>query len=380
MRLTEEATMMRDMVRGFAEKEIGPLAAEIDREERFPQESIGKMAELGLLGITIPEEEGGSGMDTLCYAIAVEEVARVCGSTALILAAHVSLACQPVYLFGTSEQKKKYLPPLASGQVVGSYGLSEPDAGSDAGATRTKAELDGDEYVVNGTKMWVTNALQSRTLIFTARTGGMEEGTRDISSFIVDPQQDGVTVNPIKDKLGCRGSTTCEVVFENARIPVDDLLGETGKGFRQFLTILDGGRIAIGAMALGLAQGAYEKALGYAQEREQFGRPIAKFQAIAFTLAEMATRIEAARELVYEAARSKDAGENIIKASAMAKYYAGEVAQWVTTKAIQIYGGYGYMREYPVERMWRDSKLTTIGEGTSEIQLLVIAREILTEL
>lgn len=372
--------MMREMVRGFAENEIKPIAAEIDRDERFPTETVKKMAELGLLGITIPEDEGGSGMNTLCYAIAIEEIARVCGSTALILAAHISLACQPIHLFGSDEQKRKYLPPLASGQDLGSYGLTEPDAGSDAGATRTKAKLDGDFYVVNGTKMWITNVQQSRTFIFTARTGGMEEGTRDISSFIADPQMEGISVNPIKEKLGCRGSTTCEVVLENARIPAEDLLGEKGKGFKQFLTILDGGRISIGAMALGLAQGAYEEALKYAQEREQFGKPIGKFQAVAFTLAEMATRIEASRHLVYESARSKDAGENIIKSSSMAKYYAGETAQWVTTKAIQIFGGYGYTKDYPVERMWRDAKLTTIGEGTSEIQLLVISREILTEL
>ena len=380
MQLTEEALMMRDMVRGFAENEIKPIAAEIDREERYPEESVEKMADLGLLGVTIPEDDGGSGMDTLCYAIAVEEIARVCGSTALILAAHISLACQPVYLFGTAEQKKKYLAPMASGQVIGSYGLSEADAGSDAGSTRTTAVKEGGEYVINGSKMWITNALQSRTMVFTARTGGTEERTRDISSFIVDPQKEGVTVNPIKDKLGVRGSTTCEVVFDGVRIPEEDLLGEPGKGFKQFLTILDGGRISIGAMALGIAQGAYEEALLYTQEREQFGRPIARFQAVAFTLAEMATRIAASRELVYDAARKKDAGENIIKASAMAKYYAGETAQWVTTKAIQLFGGYGYTKEYPVERMWRDAKLTTIGEGTSEIQLLVISREVLTEL
>jgi len=375
--LTDEAQMVREMVRGFAENELRPIAAEIDREERFPQESIDKMRELGLLGITIPEEEGGSGMDTLCYAVTIEELARVCGSTALIVAAHISLACQPIHLFGNPSQKEKYLPPLASGDVVGSYGLSEADAGSDAGATKTTARLDGDEWVVNGAKMWITNALQSRTLIFTARTGGEVEGTRDISSFIVDPAVDGVTVNPIMGKLGVRGSTTCEVVFEDVRIPAEDLLGEPGLGFKQFLTILDGGRISIGAMALGLAQGAYEEALRFTQEREQFGRPISKFQAVAFMLAEMATRIKAARHLVYDAAVRKDAGENIIADSAMAKYYASETAQWVSTKAIQLHGGYGYTKEYPVERMWRDAKLTTIGEGTSEIQLLVISREIL---
>ncbi|MFC1499912.1 acyl-CoA dehydrogenase family protein [Candidatus Zixiibacteriota bacterium] len=380
MQLTDEAQMVREMVRGFAENELRPIAAEIDRDERFPTESVAQMAELGLLGITIPEDEGGSGMDTLCYAIAVEETARVCGSTALILAAHISLACQPLHLFGSAAQKEKYLQPLASGDVIGSYGLSEADAGSDAGATKTTARLEGDYWVVNGSKMWITNALQSGTMVFTARTGGQEDGTRDISSFIVDPRTEGVTVNPIKGKLGVRGSTTCEVVFEDVRIPPEDLLGDPGKGFKQFLTILDGGRISIGAMALGLAQGAYEEALRFAQEREQFGRTIGKFQAVAFTLAEMATRIEAARHLVYSAAIKKEAGENIISASAMAKYYASETAQWVTTKAIQLHGGYGYTKEYPVERMWRDAKLTTIGEGTSEIQLLVISREILTEL
>jgi len=378
--LTEDARMLQEMVRSFAENELKPLAAEIDRDERFPHESIEKMADLGLLGMTIPEENGGSGMDTLCYAVAIEEIARVCGSTALIMAAHVSLACQPLHLFGTPEQKERYLEPLASGRVLGAYGLSETDAGSDAGATRTTAVQEGQEWVVNGAKLWITNAKEAETMVFTARTGGQTAGTRDISSFIIDPRSEGVTVNKIPDKLGCRGSTTCEVVFENARVPNENLLGEPGKGFKQFLRILDGGRISIGAMALGLAQGAYEEALKFTQEREQFGRPLAKFQAVAFMLAEMATRIEAARGLIYESARRKDAGESIIKSSAMAKYYASEVAQWVTTRAIQLHGGYGYTKDYPVERMWRDMKLTTIGEGTSEIQLLVISREILTEL
>jgi butyryl-CoA dehydrogenase len=380
MQLPEDVLMMRELVREFAEQELRPIAAEIDREERFPEETIPKMAELGLLGMTIPEEDGGSGTDTLSYAVVIEELARVCASTALIVAAHVSLACQPLLLFGTAEQKEKYLRPLASGQSLGAYGLSEADAGSDAGSSRTQAVPDGDEYVVNGSKMWITNASHASTMVFTARTGGEMTGTRDISALIVDPAQTGVTVNKIEGKLGVRGSTTCEVVFEDVRIPNEDLLGTRGEGFKQFLTILDGGRISIGAMALGIAQGAYEEALAYAQTRKQFGQEIARFQAVGFTLAEMATRIEAARGLVYEAARNKDAGENIIKASAMAKYLAGEMAQWVTTKAIQIHGGYGYSNEYPVERMWRDAKLTTIGEGTSEIQLLVISREILTEL
>ncbi len=380
LELPEDVLMMRDLVREFAENELRPIAAEIDRDERFPEESISKLAELGILGMTIPEELGGSGTDTLSYAVAVEEIARVCGSTALIVAAHVSLACQPILLFGSQMQKERYLVPMASGEHIGAYGLSEPDAGSDAGATRTQAIEEGDHWVVNGTKMWITNAAEASTMVFTARTGGEERGTSDISAFIVDPRQDGITVNKLDGKLGCRGSTTCEVVFENARLPAENLLGMRNEGFKQFLTILDNGRMSIAAMALGLAQGAYEEALAYAQERVQFGKPIAQLQAIAFMLAEMATRIEAARGLVYEAARQKDAGKPIVKASAMAKYYASEMAQWVTTKAIQVHGGYGYSREYPVERMWRDAKLTTIGEGTSEIQLIVISREILTEL
>jgi butyryl-CoA dehydrogenase len=377
--LPEEILMLRDTVRDFAEGELRPIAAEIDQQERFPDETIPKLAELGLLGITVPEEDGGSGMDTLAYAVAVEELARVCGSTALIVCAHVSLACQPLLLFGTPEQKRRWLEPLAAGRVLGAYGLSEPDAGSDAGATRTTAVREGEEWVVEGTKMWITNAAQAGVMVLTARTGGQTSGTHDISAFIAEPGTPGMTVNPIHGKLGCRGSTTCEVVFEGMRLPAGNLLGTPGEGFRQFLTILDGGRISIGAMAVGIAQGAYEESLRFTRERKQFGRPVAHFQAVAFTLAEMATRIEASRALVYRAARLKDEGKPIIEASAMAKYYAGETAQWVTTKAIQMHGGYGYTREYPVERMWRDAKLTTIGEGTSEIQLLVISREIMKE-
>ncbi len=380
MRLPEEVLMVRQMVREFAENELRPVTAEIDRDESFPHAAVETMAELGLLGMTIPEEEGGSGMSTLAYAVAVEEVGRVCGSTALTLAAHISLGCQPLHLFGSPEQKEKYLRPMASGEHLGAYGLSEPDAGSDAGSTRTVAAEEGDHWVVNGTKMWVTNALYAGTMVFTARTGGHEEGTKDITAFIVGTDTEGMTINPIKGKLGVRGSTTAEVVFEDVRIPKEDVLGTPGEGFKQFLTILDGGRISIGAMALGIAQGAYEEARRHAAEREQFGRPIARFQGIGFMLAEMATRIEAARHLVYDAAARKDEGSAFVKESSMAKYYASETAQWVTTRAIQVHGGYGYMKEYPVERMWRDAKLTTIGEGTSEIQLLVISREILKEL
>jgi len=380
VRLPEEVLMVKQMVREFAENELKPIAAEIDRDESFPHDAIARMGELGLLGMTIPEEEGGSGMSTLAYAVAVEEVGRVCGSTSLTLAAHVSLGCQPLYLFGSPEQKEKYLRPMASGEHLGAYGLSEADAGSDAGATRTVAEEQGDEYVINGSKMWITNALYAGTLVFTARTSGHTEGTKDITAFIVDPEAPGVTIRPIKEKLGVRGSTTAEVVLEDVRVPREDVLGTPGEGFKQFLAILDGGRISIGAMALGIAQGAYEEARRYAAEREQFGRPIAHFQGIGFMLAEMATRIQAARHLVYDSAILKDEGVRYTTEASMAKYYASETAEWVTTRAIQVFGGYGYTKEYPVERMWRDAKLTTIGEGTSEIQLYVISRQIMREL
>ncbi len=377
MHLTDEQMMLRDMVRDFAEKEIRPIAAEIDQNSEFPHATIKKMGELGLLGIPFPEKYGGAGMDNLSYIIAVEEISRVCGSHGITLAAHISLGSYPIYLFGNEEQKREYLTPLASGQALGSFGLTEPNAGSDAGGTQTTAVLDGNEWVINGTKNFITNAAYCKTAVFTAVTGKKDDGRKRISSFIVERDTAGFSIGKKEDKLGLRASSTAELQFQDCRIPKENLLGDEGAGFRQFLTILDGGRISIGSMALGIAQGAYEEAVKYAKEREQFGRPIAKFQAMQFKIADMATEIEAARHLCYHAARLEDEGKDFAAQSAMAKLYASEVAMRVTYNAIQIHGGYGFIMDFPVERMYRDAKLCTIGEGTSEIQRLVIARDVL---
>ena len=374
--LTEEQRMTREMVRDFAEKEIKPLAQERDHREEFSWELIRKMGALGLLGLTIPEKYGGAGGDTLCYAIAVEEIARVCGSTAITVAAHISLGSYPIYQFGTEEQKRKYLPRLASGQGLAALGLTEPGAGSDAGATRTRAILDGDEWVINGQKIFITNGSIADVVIVVAVTDP-EKGKRGISNFVVEKGAPGFRPGRDEEKMGLKGSVTSQLFFEDCRVPKENLLGRRGEGFKQILKILDGGRISIGAMALGLAQGAYERALAYSKERVQFGQPIAKFQAVQWMLADMATEIEAARLMIYRAAWLKDQGLPFTKEAAMAKLYASEVAERVCFKAIQIHGGYGYMREYEVERMYRDQRLCTIGEGTSEIQRLVIARQIL---
>ncbi|MDZ7261865.1 MAG: acyl-CoA dehydrogenase [candidate division KSB1 bacterium] len=376
MEFTEEQKMIRQLVREFALKELEPVASHIDETGEFPWENIKKMAELGLLGIPYPEKYGGAGMDTLCYSIAVEEIARVCAATALTLAAHISLGAQPIYLFGTEEQKQKYLIPLNQGKVLGAFGLTEPEAGSDAGATKTTAVLQGDHYVLNGTKCFITNASVAQTFVVTAKTNPAA-GTRGISSFIIEKGFEGFKIGKKENKLGVRGSDTAELIFENCIVPKENLLGKEGEGFKQFLTTLDGGRISIGAMALGIAQGALDKSLQYAKQRVQFNQPIAEFQAIQWMLADMATEIQAARHLVYEASILKDKETNIIKEAAMAKLYASEVAMRATTKAIQIHGGYGYCKEYQVERYFRDAKLCEIGEGTSEIQRLVIARELL---
>jgi butyryl-CoA dehydrogenase len=376
--LSEEHLLFQNTVREFAEKELAPRGAEIDKTDTFPHWAVAKMAELGLLGIVFPEEYGGAGGDYIMYSIAMEEVARASGSVALILAAHVSLGTYPIYAFGTEAQKKKYLPDLVTGKKLGSFGLTEPGAGSDAAGTRTKAERQGDHWVVNGGKHWITNAGVAGTFVITARTSP-SEGVDGISSFIVEAGTPGLKVAKKEDKVGLRGSETNPLFFEDMRIPAGNLLGEEGQGFRQFMKTLDGGRISIGAMALGIAQAAYEAAVGYAREREQFGRSIAEFQAIQFKLANMATEIEAARHLIYAASRLRDRGERVTKASAMAKLYASEVSMRATNEAIQIFGGNGYSREFPVERYWRDAKLTEIGEGTSEIQRIVIARELLKE-
>ncbi len=373
MKLTEEQLMIRETVRKFALEEVEPLAIEIDKDHRFPTETAEKMAELGLLGINIPQEYGGAGMDDLCYAIAVEELGRVCGSTGLTLAAHISLCTYPLYAFSSEEQKRKYVPDLARGKHLGAFGLTEPNAGSDAGGTQTTAVKRGDRYVLNGSKIFITNAQHAGTFIATAVTAkGI--GTKGISAFIVERDTPGFKVMPGDEKLGMRGSDWGELVFEDAEIPAENLIDEEGRGFKVFMKTLDGGRISIGALALGIAQGALDKSLKYAKERVQFGKAIIEHQAIAFKIADMAAKIEAARHLVYDAARRKIAGEPYTLQSAYAKYYASEIAMDVTSDAIQIHGGYGYTRDYHVERYWRDAKLCTIGEGTSEIQKLVISR------
>ncbi len=374
--LTEEQRMTREMVRDFAENEIKPLAQERDHTGEFPWELIRKMGPLGLLGLPISEEYGGAGADTVCYAIAVEEIARVCGSTAITVAAHTSLGTYPIYRFGSDEQKRKYLPRLASGQALAAFGLTEPEAGSDAGATRTRAVLQGDEWVLNGQKIFITNGSIAEVVIVTAVTDP-EKGTRGISNFIVEKGTPGFRPGRDEEKMGLKASVTSELFLEDCRLPKENFLGQPGEGYKQFLITLDGGRISIGAMALGLAQGAYERALAYSKERVQFGRPIAKFQAIQWMLADMATEIEAARLMIYRSAWLKDQGVRFTKEAAMAKLYASEVAERACFKAVQIHGGYGYMREYDVERMYRDQRLCTIGEGTSEVQRLVIARQIL---
>ena len=376
MEFNEEQNMLRDMVRDFAENEIRPIAAEIDEKAEFPHATVKQMGELGILGIPFPEKYGGAGMDNVSYIIGVEEISRVCGSHGITLAAHISLGCMPIYLFGTEEQKMKYLKPLASGEALGAFGLTEPNAGSDAGGTETTAVLDGNEWVVNGTKRFITNAEYCKTAVFTAVTS-IKDGRKKISSFIVENGTPGFSIGKKENKLGVRASSTAELIFEDCRIPKDNLLGEEGAGFKQFLTILDGGRVSIGALALGIAQGAYEESVKYAGERVAFGKPIANFQAIQFMIADMATELEASRHLIYAAARLEDEHKPFVRESAMAKLYASEAAMRITDNAIQIHGGYGYIKDYPVERMFRDAKICTIGEGTSEIQRIVIARDVL---
>ena len=340
---TEEQAMLRDMVRDFALNEVKPIAAEIDEAARFPTETIQKMGELGLMGICYPEEYGGAGMDTVCYSIAVEELSRVCGSTGLTLAAHVSLGTAPIYMFGTEEQKKTYLPKLCSGEWMGAFGLTEPNAGSDAGGTETTAVKDGNYYVLNGTKIFITNASVSKVYVATAVTD-KTKGTRGISSFLVESGTPGFSVGKKENKMGVRGSDTAMLHFEDCRIPAENILGKEGEGFKQFLTILDGGRISIGAMALGIAQGCMDEAVKYAGERKQFGKLLNRFQAIQFMLADIATDVESARLLVYHAARLKDADNDYIRASAIAKLFASEAAIRCANRAIQIHGGYGYTR------------------------------------
>ncbi|PLX80621.1 MAG: acyl-CoA dehydrogenase [Desulfuromonas sp.] len=371
--LTEEQSLVRETVRSFAEKELAPSAAERDELERFDRDLMfDKLAELGLAGIVFPEEYGGAGADYISYAIAVEELSRVCASTGVTLSAHLSLGANPVWLFGSEEQKKTFLVPMAEGTKLGAFGLTEPTAGSDAGGTKTFAVRDGDEWVLNGSKIFITNGGDAEIYIVFARTDKDAQKHHGISAFIVEKGTPGFNFGKKEQKMGIRSSPTCELVFENCRIPAGNLLGKEGEGFKIAMKTLDGGRIGIAAQALGIAQGAYEQSLSYALDRKQFNQPIAGFQAVQFILADMALRIEASRLLVYQSAWRASAGLAYGKESAMAKLSASETAMWVTTKAVQVHGGYGYTREFPVERMMRDAKITEIYEGTSEVQRVVI--------
>ncbi|HXR11882.1 MAG TPA: acyl-CoA dehydrogenase family protein [Gaiellaceae bacterium] len=368
---TEEQELLRRTVREFALTRVAPVAAELDREARFPYELVAEMAELGLMGIPIPEEYGGAGADTVSYAIAVEELTRIDSSVAITMAAHTSLGTMPIYLYGTEAQKREWLPRLASGEALAAFGLTEPNAGSDAGATLTRAELRGGEWIVNGSKMFITNAGTdiSACVTITARTGEDE-----VSNVIVPNGAKGYEISAPLHKLGWRASDTRELSFRDCAVPEGNLLGERGRGFHQFLEVLDGGRISVAAMGVGLAQGAYDLALAYAQERRQFGKPIARFQAVQFALADMATEIEAGRALVYRAAWLKDEGKPFALAAAQAKLYTGLLSNRVANAALQIHGGYGFMDEFAISRLYRDQKILEIGEGTNEVQRMVIAK------
>jgi alkylation response protein AidB-like acyl-CoA dehydrogenase len=371
--LTSEQQLVRDTVREFAESRIAPLAAELDREHRFPYDLVAALAELGLMGMTIPEEYGGAGADTISYAIAVEELTRIDSSVAITVAAHHSLGTLPIFYFGTEDQRREWLPQLAAGEKLAAFGLTEPGAGSDAGATRTAAELRDGQWVINGSKIFITNAGTDITacVTITARTAENE-----ISNLIVPNGTAGYEISGPMEKMGWHASDTRELSFRDCAVPEGNLLGPRGQGFNQFLEILDGGRISVAAMGVGLAQGAYDLALAYAKEREQFGRPISSFQAIQFRLADMATEIEAGRNLVYRAAWTKDQGRPFGKEAAIAKLYTGEMSHRVVNWALQLHGGYGYMDEFAISRFYRDQKILEIGEGTNEVQRMVIARHL----
>jgi short/branched chain acyl-CoA dehydrogenase len=367
---TDEQELIRRTVREFAETRVGPAAAELDREARFPYELVGELAELGLMGMPIPEHYGGAGADTVSYAIAIEELTRIDSSVAITVAAHTSLGTMPIFMFGSDEQKEEWLPPLARGERLAAFGLTEPDAGSDAGATRTHAQLRDGAWVVNGSKIFITNAGTDITscVTITARTGDDE-----ISNIVVPNGTPGYEISPPMHKLGWRASDTRELSFKDCAVPEGNLLGVRGKGFHQFMEVLDGGRISVAAMGVGLAQGAYDLALAYAKQRRQFGRPISAFQAVQFQLADMATEIEAGRQLVYRAAWLKDAGKSFGLAAAQAKLFTGLLSNRVANAALQLHGGYGFTDEFPISRLFRDQKILEIGEGTNEVQRMVIA-------
>ncbi|MCR5789064.1 MAG: acyl-CoA dehydrogenase [Lachnospiraceae bacterium] len=383
--LSKEHEMARQLFAEFAEKEVKPLAQEIDENHRFPRETVDKMAKYGFLGIPVPKDMGGQGCDVLTYVMCVEEMSKVCGTTGVIVSAHTSLCIDPIMTFGTDAQKEKYLVPLAKGEKLGAFGLTEPGAGTDAQGQQTKAVLDGDEWILNGSKCFITNGKEADVYVIFAVTGKIEKRGRmmkEISAFIVEKGTPGFTFGTKENKMGICGSSTYELIFTDCRIPKDNLLGQQGKGFNIAMHTLDGGRIGIAAQALGLAEGALETTINYVKERKQFGKSIAQFQNTQFELANMATKVEAAKLLVYKAALKKQEYQSNPKISysveaAMAKLYAAEVAMEVTTKAVQLHGGYGYIREYDVERMMRDAKITEIYEGTSEVQRMVISANIL---
>jgi alkylation response protein AidB-like acyl-CoA dehydrogenase len=376
--LTDEQQMIRDVAKEFAANEIKPFASGLDKEGKFPQDLVKKMADLGFMGIFIPEGYGGSGMDTLSYVLALEEICKACASTGVIMSVNNSLVCEPIYRFGSEEQKKTYLPPLARGEKLGCFSLSEPAAGSDAGSIKATAVRDGKHYVINGTKNWVTNGPEADVIILFASTDLLKRH-HGVTAFIVDKETPGIVVGKVEHKLGIKASSTSQIIFDGCRVPTQNRLGEEGEGFKIAMRTLDGGRIGIGTQAVGIAQAAFEEAVTYSKERESFSQLISNFQGIQFMLADMATRIEAARLLVWQAARMKDRKMKFTKQAAMAKLFASETAMWVTTKAIQIHGGYGYTTDYPVERHFRDAKITEIYEGTSEIQRIVIANQVLKE-
>ena len=371
-RLDEEHLELQASFKEFAENEIKPLAKEIDETERFPLESVKKMAEMGMMGLPIPEEYGGSGIDQLGYVLEIEELAKVCATTAIIVSAHTSLCCWPILKFGTEEQKQKYLVPLARGEKLGAFALTEPSAGTDASMQKSTAVLDGDAYVLNGSKIFITNAGAADVFIVFAMTD-KEQGTRGISAFIVERDMPGFSMSKPENKMGLRASSTCELIFDNVRIPKENLLGQEGKGFKIARATLDGGRIGVAAQATGIAQGAIDEAVKYTTERIQFGRRISQFQNTQFTLADMQTKTDAARLLVWRAAAAEQDGQPYTASAAMAKLFAAETASYVTNRAVQLFGGYGYSKDYPVERMMRDAKVTEIYEGTSEVQKMVIS-------
>ncbi len=379
-KLSKEQAMLQKLFQDFAENEVKPIAADVDEEERFPEETVKKMAKLGMMGIYLPKEYGGAGADYLSYVMAVEEMAKVCGTTSVILSAHTSLCCNPIFEYGTEEQKRKYLPDLLSGKKIGAFGLTEPSAGTDAAMQKTVAEDKGDHWVLNGSKIFITNAGYANVFIVIAITGIIEKRgrkTKELSAFIVERTDKGFSVGKHEKKMGIRGSSTCELIFEDCVIPGDRLLGKQGKGFNEAMATLDGGRIGIAAQALGLAEGAIDETIAYTKERVQFGKPIAKQQNTQFELADMYARTQAAKYLVYAAAMKKQNHEAFGVDAAMAKLVAAETASDVTRRCVQLFGGYGYTRDYPVERMMRDAKITEIYEGTSEVQRMVISGAII---